>query len=256
MTKKERQIVFDKYEGHCAYCGCELEKGWHVDHKEPLERNPFTGLERYQERKHIDNLMPSCASCNINKHSLPVESFRSLIKGFMKHLNEVNTQYKIAKRYGLVEETNNDVLFHFERIELYKAEDFEFGDFVVLKNMETHYWREWFEEPLMVQKVEKNPVDTNYLITVYCKNRQLKGIDSSRRFKDWELKKVNVDKSLGKYEKDLQQYEDSLYCTDCGNDKVDKTFIYSRTVANGEIWDCRECGKENMSNQKPNPDNY
>jgi len=32
----------------------------------------------------------------------------------MKHLNEINTQYKIAKRYGLVAETGIDVKFYFE----------------------------------------------------------------------------------------------------------------------------------------------
>ena len=39
MTKKDRQIVFDKYNGKCAYCGCELVKGWHVDHIEPIVRD-------------------------------------------------------------------------------------------------------------------------------------------------------------------------------------------------------------------------
>jgi len=45
---------------------------------------------------------------------MSLEEFRSLIKGFLKHLNEVNTQYKIAKRYGLVQETNIEVKFYFE----------------------------------------------------------------------------------------------------------------------------------------------
>ncbi len=35
MTKTDRQKIFDKYGGKCAYCGCELQKGWHVDHVEP-----------------------------------------------------------------------------------------------------------------------------------------------------------------------------------------------------------------------------
>jgi hypothetical protein len=32
----------------------------------------------------------------------------------MKHLNEVSTQYKIAKRYGLVVETIKPIKFYFE----------------------------------------------------------------------------------------------------------------------------------------------
>ena len=39
MTNKEkRQLVFNKYKGRCAYCGCVLEKGWHVDELEPCRR--------------------------------------------------------------------------------------------------------------------------------------------------------------------------------------------------------------------------
>lgn len=145
MKKAVRQAIFDKYEGRCAYCGCDLEKGWHVDEIEPCRRlyefepgrwnmnvkgmseeqisaagakyiparDKFVGYE-HPERLHIDNQMPACPSCNINKHSMILEEFRSLIAGFMKHLNEVNTQYKIAKRYGLVKEFIEPVVFYFE----------------------------------------------------------------------------------------------------------------------------------------------
>ena len=143
MQKKDRQIIFEKYGGRCAYCGCELEKGWHVDELEPCRRlytfepghwskgyingmsdkgvkwiparDVFVGYE-HPERLHIDNQMPACASCNINKHSDSLEGFRALIQGFRKHLNEVNTQYKISKRYGLVQEIDKPIVFYFETI--------------------------------------------------------------------------------------------------------------------------------------------
>lgn len=151
MNKKDRQLIFDKYNGRCAYCGCELTKGWHVDEIEPVRRkyktvhahwkNKETGekvpilqeiMSRrdwdyvptkkvidgclYPENYSITNQNPSCASCNINKHELDIEQFRKLITGFMKHLNEINTQYKIAKRYGLIIETGINVKFYFETI--------------------------------------------------------------------------------------------------------------------------------------------
>ena len=47
---------------------------------------------------------------------MSLEEFRNLITGFMKHLNEVNTQYKIAKRYGLVNETLKPIVFYFEQV--------------------------------------------------------------------------------------------------------------------------------------------
>lgn len=124
-SKKDRQIIYDKFEGHCSYCGCELQKGWHVDELLPVRRNSkydkdkqkfvFDGTYKHPERLNINNQMPACPSCNINKHSMSLEEFRSLISGFMKHLNEVNTQYKVAKRYGLVQETKNEVVFYFEK---------------------------------------------------------------------------------------------------------------------------------------------
>ncbi len=113
MNKRDK--VFSKFNGKCAYCGCELKKGWHIDHLLPVVRDPFTGVKQYPERDSIDNMMPSCASCNINKHSESIESFRASIKGYMKHLNEISTQYKVAKRYGLVSENDIEVKFYFEQ---------------------------------------------------------------------------------------------------------------------------------------------
>lgn len=131
MKKADRQKVFDKYGGKCAYCGCTLEKGWHVDELLPVRRNyEYTEHptipnkmylkkvgECYPERYNLDNQMPACASCNINKHSNSLEEFRSLILGFRKSLNERITQYKIAKRYGMIIEQEWDGVFYFEKAE-------------------------------------------------------------------------------------------------------------------------------------------
>lgn len=146
MKKSEREQIFNKYGGRCAYCGCELEKGWHVDEIEPCRREyewtkgqwsegwergmseedifakgirwvePYQKFKGYThpERNTIENRNPPCASCNINKHSGSLEEFRELIQGFKKHLNEINTQYKISKRYGLVIEVDKPVVFYFE----------------------------------------------------------------------------------------------------------------------------------------------
>lgn len=48
---------------------------------------------------------------------MPLEQFRELIAGFMKHLNNISTQYKIAKRYGLITETEKPVVFYFETVQ-------------------------------------------------------------------------------------------------------------------------------------------
>lgn len=146
MKKSDRLKIFNKYGGRCAYCGCPLQNGWHVDEIEPVRRkyktikghwsnggtNHMTEKElatigskwvpdrlapdgyEFPERLHMGNQNPACASCNINKHSDSLESFRKSIEQFVESLNQYSVQYKIAKRYGLVKETGLEVKFYFE----------------------------------------------------------------------------------------------------------------------------------------------
>jgi len=124
MNKKNRELVFKKFGGRCAYCGCELQKGWHVDHIDPIVRDfkynnikgkfEQTGTCRKPENDNLENHNPSCGSCNRQKHSQSLEGFRQSIAQFVKSLNQYHNQYKFAKRYGLVQETNKPVVFYFE----------------------------------------------------------------------------------------------------------------------------------------------
>ena len=124
MTKKDRQTIFEKFGGHCAYCGCILQKGWHADHIKPIRRKfkydrskqklVHTGECRHPKRECADNYFPACASCNINKHSMSIEDFRKLVSGFITSLNRDSVQYRVAKRYGLLEEIEKPVVFYFE----------------------------------------------------------------------------------------------------------------------------------------------
>lgn len=52
---------------------------------------------------------------------------------------------------------------------------------------------------------------------------------------------------------DLDKYLESLYCIECGQDENLK---YDRTVSNGEIWICPNCGHTIIVNHRPNEDNY
>lgn len=127
MKKADRQLIFDKYGGRCAYCGCELKKGWHVDHLEAVHRESeysketgkyvLTGVCRHPENDHFDNYMPSCASCNITKSTVPLESFRRYIENTVESLNKNHyAAYKFAKRFGLIQETPKEVKFYFETL--------------------------------------------------------------------------------------------------------------------------------------------
>ncbi|WP_159732690.1 hypothetical protein [Sphingobacterium sp. 18053] len=55
-------------------------------------------------------------SCNTIKGSLSQESFRKAIGGFIRSLHRDSTQYKFAKRYGLLQEKEEVVRFYFEEI--------------------------------------------------------------------------------------------------------------------------------------------
>lgn len=114
--KIDRQKVFDKYNGKCAYCSCDLQKGWHIDHIQPVIRDLKTGKFEKPQNHTIENINPACASCNTQKSSYTLEQFRHNIQHFVNSLNIYSTQYKFAKRYGLVQETDIKVEFYFEKI--------------------------------------------------------------------------------------------------------------------------------------------
>jgi hypothetical protein len=58
--------------------------------------------------------MPSCISCNSSKSDLSIEEFRDRIYNRLVRLNNNSSEYIIAKRFGLVIEVENEIIFHFE----------------------------------------------------------------------------------------------------------------------------------------------
>ena len=126
ISKEDRKIVFNKYNGHCAYCGEVLKfERMQVDHIIPQYlfvthiKNKFRIPEflthlKEEDVDHIDNLMPTCASCNNWKRTFNIELFRSEIQEQVNRLNKTSANYRLAKRYGLVKEIKNPVTFYFE----------------------------------------------------------------------------------------------------------------------------------------------
>lgn len=113
LNKKQRQEIYQKFNGRCAYCGCELPERWHADHLEPIVRNG-DGSCLNPGNDTIENMMPSCPSCNRIKNSFTLEQFRENIQNFVNSLRNYNIQFKFAKKFGLIEETGNKVKFYFE----------------------------------------------------------------------------------------------------------------------------------------------
>ena len=60
---------------------------------------------------------------------------------------------------------------------------------------------------------------------------------------------------MEEYFEDMDEWEDSFSCSNCG--EIDPNeFIYQRTVANGEVWCCKNCKTETLVNDQPNEDDY
>jgi len=123
MKKELREKVYNKYEGHCAYCGKEIEyKDMEVDHIFPQARNHWIVRgkgERKDIPKHIDdfdNLNPACRVCNRFKGVFGIELFRSELQDQVRRANEYSCNYRMAKKYGLVTETVMPVKFYFESV--------------------------------------------------------------------------------------------------------------------------------------------
>lgn len=120
LTKEERMEIYNKYGGHCAYCGKEIEyKDMQVDHIKPIFRGWSDKDKEYLPEGRcgddsIDNLNPSCRMCNFRKGTDTIEMFRNAIKHGLVCLERSFT-YRLAKRYGLIEETGKEVEFYFEK---------------------------------------------------------------------------------------------------------------------------------------------
>lgn len=109
LTKAQRREIYQKTNGHCAYCGCELEyERMAVDHVIPLAHG---GADE------MDNMLPSCRSCNHYKDTRTLEHFREAVEKFPAVLKRDSVTYRNAVRFGLVKPNPHKVTFYFEKLE-------------------------------------------------------------------------------------------------------------------------------------------
>ncbi|WNH54812.1 HNH endonuclease [Stenotrophomonas oahuensis] len=123
LNKHQRELVRMRYDGRCAYCGEMLGARWHADHLVSVGREfvfvaggtRATGKLSRPENDQIDNLMPACVPCNIDKHSMSLEAWRAKLARACDVLASNIPTYRHAVRFGLVRETKSPVIFYFER---------------------------------------------------------------------------------------------------------------------------------------------
>lgn len=126
IPKAMRQRVYAKYNGHCAYCGKEIKyEEMQVDHIIPVMKS-YYGIKEDAEKVRqmlvdgsfhdINNLMPSCRSCNYYKSMGDIESLRQRILTQLDHTCRSSFQTKLAMQYGMIEYKPWDGKFYFERL--------------------------------------------------------------------------------------------------------------------------------------------
>ena len=117
FSKKKREAVYAKYDGHCAYCGRPIDiRDMQVDHFRPLRAWDIEEAGTDD----ISNLMPACRMCNHYKRANSLETFRRYIAEIPRKLCE-NYIYKIGVVYGNVIEAEKPIEFYFEEQERKKG---------------------------------------------------------------------------------------------------------------------------------------
>lgn len=136
MTKAKREQIRLMFGGRCAYCGCELLNGWHVDHVKPVLRDwEFVRDERGNlttkngvtvtrqtgklfrpENDTQENLFPACIPCNIDKGTCELEDWREYLhQRIVVKLRENSSTFRHAERFGVVSISVEPLVFWFEK---------------------------------------------------------------------------------------------------------------------------------------------
>lgn len=111
LKKSERMEIYNKTNGRCAYCGCELRyEDMQVDHIVPLNGWSQKGNDT------LDNMLPACRSCNHYKSRSTLEGFRKMVEAIPDVLMRDSVTYRNAVRFGLVTPSPHPVKFYFERL--------------------------------------------------------------------------------------------------------------------------------------------
>ena len=99
FSKSVRERIYQKYDGHCAYCGRAIEyKGMQIDHYFPQCKARF-----YARR------------CNHYKRARTPKQFKELMQTLHERLEAIYI-LKVAVDFGMVTVQPFDGLFYFEKL--------------------------------------------------------------------------------------------------------------------------------------------
>lgn len=114
IPRETREMVYKKFEGHCAYCGTPINRlEMQVDHVTALHRGGTNDLS---------NLMPACRPCNYYKGTMTIEEFREELGKLTWRLERTSFIYRMAESYCRFIRNVAPIKFYFEIKEKIKNE--------------------------------------------------------------------------------------------------------------------------------------
>lgn len=125
-SKKQREALRAKFNGHCAYCGCVLDK-MHADHMKPVTRitrdpcgRPLPSSECRiinPENNVVSNMMPACGPCNLHKGGYSLEGWRDIIQRSAQIIAKQTSTFRAGVRFGVIAVHEMPVRFYFETLQ-------------------------------------------------------------------------------------------------------------------------------------------
>jgi endonuclease I len=121
-NKKLRVVIYNKYGGRCAYCGCDLNRAsFAIDHITPIHRGMTNkDMEWYKLNRgtnDVNNLNPCCKSCNSSKSSFTLEKWRDEISKKYDRLMKYDPTFRLLNRFNLCKRVDKVIEFYFEKYE-------------------------------------------------------------------------------------------------------------------------------------------
>jgi len=132
ISKKNRELIRQKFGGKCAYTGTILKDDWQVDHIEPIRRNwgERAGTYEKPDNHNLDNMVPSQRIVNHYKGSMSLDLWREwYLGGLHKRLKKLPKNPKaeksirrkeyvleVAELFGITEDKPFSGIFYFETL--------------------------------------------------------------------------------------------------------------------------------------------
>lgn len=116
FSKKTREEVHRKFDGHCAYCGKKIGiKDMQIDHmySKTLGQS-YAKIVGKVDLESMENYMPTCRRCNHYKRGDCIEMFRKSMNYLHERLEKIYI-VKVAIDFGILKLEKFDGKFYFEK---------------------------------------------------------------------------------------------------------------------------------------------